>query len=570
MKARWNLTLLLAGLSATPLTAAPRDEALRLAPPDFALVAVLQNFREHSTAILTSPFAEWFPSTALGQQWLTAGPLATLRDNLGPILATLEVTPQEFFHDIIGDAVVFAYNPALPEKPESERSVILLRPRKPELLAQMMSKLNDAQTQAKEIQGVVERRHGKRPYFERRRHERPSDFYAFVEGVFLFTQTEADLTAALDRANPASADQPPELVRRLTKLGVADAAAIMLLNPRALDGELASILKNAKPDERPVLNQFATLWRAAESIAVYLTVDRGVEGGLAVQFHREKLPAAAAGWLIGDRIPSALWRAIPNNALFACAGRLSARDVLDFLGPLPTDNGKTLREALDQTFGPIVGKDKLPVVLESLGPDWGLWALPPAPRSKLPVLIGAVRIAAEGEKAATVKKSLLQALEYGFQTARITYNAQHTDQLELREDTIDGVTITSLSGAGLPPGVQPCFAVKGGYLLVASSPEAIQAFTPPAADTKPAKEVLLARVHAPALQQYLKAHAADFVKFLTWAGISPPDAEASLLEPLGTLTQMLELAEQVEVFAHGLPSGFKLLVRVKTAQPLQK
>lgn len=570
MKARWNLTLLLAGLSATPLTAAPRDEALQLAPPDFALVAVLQNFREHSTAILTSPFAEAFPATALGKQWLTAGPLASLRDTLGPILATLEVTPQQFCHDIIGDTVVFAYNPALPEKADSERSVLLLRPRKPELLAHIMGKLNDAQTQAKEIQGVVERRHGQRPYFERRRHERPSDFYAFVEGVFLFTQAEADLTAALDRAHPTSADQPPELVRRLTKLGVADAAAILLLNPRALDGELASILQNAKANERPVLNQFATLWKAAESIAAYLTVDRGVEFGFTVQFHREKLPAAAAGWLIGDRTPSALWRAIPDNALFACAGRFSAHDVLDLLGPLPTDNGKTLREALEQTFGPLVGKDKLPLVLESLGPDWGLWALPPAPGVKLPVWIGAVRIATEGEKAATVKKSLLQALEYGFQTIRITYNAQHTDQLELREDTRDGVTITSLSGVGLPAGVQPCFAVKGEYLLLATSPAAIQAFTPPAADTKPGGDVLLARVNAPALRQYLTAHPSDFVKFLTWAGISPPDAEPSLVETLGTLTQILELAEQVELFAHGHTSGFKLLVRVKTAQPLKK
>ncbi|MCS6864447.1 MAG: hypothetical protein RMJ56_11455 [Gemmataceae bacterium] len=570
MKTRFFSLFLVASLSTPPVTAAPRDEALQLAPPDFALVAVLQNFRDHSTAILTSPFAEWFPSTALGQQWLTTGPLATLRDQLFPILASLEVTPQQFFHDIIGDAVVFAYNPAPPEKPDGERSVILLRPRKPELLTQLMGQLNDAQTQAKEIQGVVERRHGTHSYFERQRPQRPSDFYAFRDGVFIFTQSESDLKAALDRANRASRDQPPELVRRLTQLGVADAAAILLLQPRALDRELAAVLKNAKPEEQPLLTQFAQLWSAAESVAVYLTTDHGVELGLAAHFHQEKLPPAAAKWLVGERTPSTLWRAIPDNALFACAGHLPARDLFDFLGQLPTHNGPPLQKTLEQTFGPIIGKDKLPQVLQALGPDAGLWALPPAPEAKFPVLVGAVRISAEGEKAAVVHKALLQSLEYGFQTARITYNAQHTDQLELHEETVDGVTITSLRGTGLPIGVQPCFAIKDRYLLVATSPAAISAFTPPPADTKPGGAVLLARIHGPNLRRYLKDHRLDFVKFFTWADLIPPDAAPALGEQLATLGQALELAERVEVFVHGQPRGFKLFMRVKTTQPLRK
>ncbi len=57
----------------------------------------------------------------------------------------------------------------------------------------------------------------------------------------------------------------------MTKLGVADSAAVLLVNPRPLDAELSAKVKNAKPEERVFLARFADVWKATEAAAIYLT-----------------------------------------------------------------------------------------------------------------------------------------------------------------------------------------------------------------------------------------------------------------------------------------------------------
>jgi hypothetical protein len=570
MLARFLLALTLALTPSLAFAAppAPRDEALRLAPGDFALVVVVQNLRDHVTAVRESPFAAWFPTSALGKKFLGSADIKKFTDSTGPVLAALGVTPADVFDDIIGDAVVFAYAPAPPNDPKAERSVILVRPRKPETLAGVLDRLNDMQIKSKELKALVEHKHAGAAYFERQKPEGPSEFYCFRDGVFAFSQSEGEIKAVIDRDGIAPKDKPPALVARMTKLGVADAAVVLLVNPRPLDAELAAKVKNAPADEKAFLTKFAGVWAATESAAVYFALDTGAELGLSLQFNPDKLPADAKAWLVGERRPSALWSAIPDDAMLAIAGRVKANDLIDFLSSLNANDGKPgVREMVEQTFGPIVGKNKLPVVLDALGPDWGVWIAPPAKGSAVPVAVAAVKVQTAGEKGAEASKALVQAIEFGFQTMRIAYNAKHKEQLELKEEKDGEAVIKSLSGGDFPTGFRPSFALKGDYLLVATSPDAIRAFKPPSGDAKPGGDVPFARFSATATRAYLSAHAPALAKLLAEAGAGE---EKTLTEQLAGLTAVLEPVDKIELLTRGDATGLKVMLRAKMAKPLKK
>jgi hypothetical protein len=568
MLARATLALALALTFTLPATAAPRDEALRLAPDNFALVAVVQNLRDHTTALSESPFASWFPTTALGKQLLAGADFKKITDSATPIFGALGVTPTDLLHDIVGDAAVFAFTPAPDNDPTGERSVIILRPRKPDVLAKVIDRLNDIQTTSKELKALVEHKHAGETYHERQKPNGPSDFYCFRDGVFAFSSSEAEIKAVIDRDKSAPKDKPPALVTRMTKLGVADAAVVLLVNPRPLDAELASKVKNAKPDEKAFLTKFAEVWAAADSVALYFQLNTGAELGLSVQFDPAKLPANAKSWLVGDRTPSAVWAAIPDDAIAAVAGRVKPNDLLDFLAALNAGDAPGVRETLEQAVGPLIGKDKLPMVLDALGPDWGVWVQPPAKGMKdaVPAVVVAIRVQSDSPKGAEAAKALVQSLDSGFVLARFAYNSKHKDQLELREEKDGDVVIKSLAGDGFPAGFRPSFALKGGYLLVSTSPEAIKSFKPAATEPKPG-EVPFARFNASAARGYLSSHSAPLAKLLSAAGVG--DAPG-LEQQLGMLAQALEPVDRVELVARGDATGVKLSLRVKTAKSLQK
>ena len=571
MLVRSVLALTLALTLALPATAAPpspRDEALRLAPDNFALVAVVQNLRDHTNAVSESPFAVWFPTTALGKQLLAGANFKQITDSATPLFGALGITPSELLHDVIGDAAVFAFTPAPPNDPNGERSIIIVRPRKPETLVKVIDRLNDIQTKSKELKALVEHKHAGETYHERQKPNGPSDFYCFRDGVFAFSSSEAEIKAVIDRDKAAAKDKPPALVARMTKLGVADAAVVLLVNPRPLDAELASKVKNAPANEKAFLAKFAEVWAAVDVAALYLAIDTGAELGLSVQFDPAKIPAGAKSWLVGERAPSAVWAAIPEDAIAAVAGRVKANDLLDFLGALNAADTPGARETVEQALGPLVGKDKLPMVLDALGPDWGVWVEPPAKGMKdaVPAATAAVKVRTDDPKGAEAAKALMQSLDSGFVLARFAYNSKHKDQIELREEKDGDAVIKSLVGDGFPAGFRPSFALKGGYLLISTSPDAIKAFKPPTGEPKPG-EVPFARFNATAARGYLTSHAAPLAKLLSAAGAG--DAQG-LEQQLGMLAQALEPVDKVELLARGDATGVKLSLRVKLARPLKK
>lgn len=546
------------------LAAPPRDEALRLAPQDAALVLLVQNARDHARNVSESPFAEWFPTSTLGKQLLGAGGLKGLTQSVAPLLAELGTNPDELLNDVLGDAVVFAYTPGA--NASDERAVILVRPRKPETLSRLIDRINAAQSKSGEVKSVVRKTHGGEPYFAREKAGGGLDFYCFRGSVFAFSSTESDIAAVIDRDRAAARDSEPELSLKLKKLGVADVLAAALVNPRPLDAELDARIAAAKPDDRAFLERFREVWQATDAAAVYLDVGRELEAGVSVRFDPAKVPAWARGWVNGARTPSALWAAIPDDALVAVGGRFRAAELLQLvLAVLPEEGQKTLNAALSDSLGPIVGKDKLPLVLDSLGPDWAVWAELPRGENVLPVVVAAMRVNGDNPDAGN---AILDGIDYGFRTFRVLYNSGHADQIEMKREKDGDATITSLvNDKAFPPGFRPSFALKNGYLLLASNPDAIRRFRASSEQPKPSGEVRIARFNGTTTRSYFSANGPKLAKFLASLGSGD---EKELVALIGQLVVVLEPVDHIDVVMSGDDASLRIAVRVKLVKDLKK
>ena len=165
--------------------------------------------------------------------------------------------------------------------------------------------------------------------------------------------------------------------------------------------------------------------------------------------------------------PSSLWSAFPDKSLLAVAGRLDAAAWNDLLsGLLPEDKRQAIRDAANRFAGPALGKNVAKDVLPGLGPDWGLCVLAPAvemgnPKSWVPHAILALRI-----QRADVAHAVLKTLNSLALLGVFAYNGSHPDQITFHSlERIEGSYLAN--NEQFPPGFQPAFALKDGFLVLA-------------------------------------------------------------------------------------------------------
>ena len=142
--------------------------------------------------------------------------------------------------------------------------------------------------------------------------------------------------------------------------------------------------------------------------------------------------------------------------------------------------------------------------------------------------------------------------------------SQRSDSLRLRIVPEEGVEVRVIEGDHLPPGLQPAFAWKGGYLVLASTPEAVRRFKPPceADAVRPADdaEVPLVRLALAGWAGYLRAYRGPLTASLAEAYKLPP-AEANAR--LDRLLDGLDLFDAVELTQRTAPGRATLTLRLK-------
>jgi hypothetical protein len=553
--------VLLALLLGAPARAAdPAGDLLRLVPPDAAICVVVRDLRTHLRTLAESPFAAWARESPLGKQLADPAQLAKIDALAGSLADQLGVTVDQLRDDIFGDAIVFAYQPGPPGKPQEEVGLVFLHARKPDALAKLIGRLNELQQKSGEVRAVREKSHRGRAYFERVKTGDGREYYYLRDGRFAFSSREDAIRRVIEQ-DLADAQAPNRVAAGLTALGLTDKLLVCWFNPRGFDAELTTQVANAKhPNEKAFLAQFHNVWAATKDVALYATPGRQLEVGLAASFDSGRLPKEVREVLFPPPGASALWSVVPDNAILAVGGRLSVPKLLAVVGSfLPPDGRAGLTVALEQGLGPIVGRDKLPAVLAGLGPDWAAWVAPPAAGSWLPAGVAALRLTDQ-------QSAITQAVDFAAQMARFHYNRTHTAQIERRDETRNGVTVRTFTGdAAFPAGLRPAYAVTGGYLLLATSPAALRHFQPPT--PRPDADAPLARLSARHLREYLAAHRAKVAAVVAgWSGRAAADIERELTN----FAAVLELFDRVELRSTAADGKVRLVLHIQFVKPLSK
>ncbi len=543
------------------------DSVLRLIPPESTLCLLVQNAREHGRAIESSPFAAWFPTSALGKKLIDQKEFEKLRGVEQFLSGLLGVKLDEIRDDIFGDAFAFVYLGGPPGKPDEEAGLILVRPRKPEVLAKLIGKLNELQTQSGELKGLKRRTHRDREYTVREKAGEGTEFYVVLGEVVVYSAQEKAIHAVIERdlsAPPVEKEAPP-IAAGLKRLGVRDKMAVAWLNPRWYDAGFAAQY-DATPNllEKAFLTQFRKFWSATDGVAMFLHPAKNLELGVVLGFRNGELPPVLRTF----EGKSELADAIPPDAMVAVTGRATVPKLLETIGSfLPEDARREMTDRLAKSLGPVFGKDKLPAVIRNIGPDFAVWATPPDNSDKakpwVPGVTAIVKIRKDAETGTDVPRVVAQSLELGAQLLRVHYNQSHDDQIDFSEETRDGVTVKFLTNAkAFPPGFRPAFAVRGEYLVVATSPELVFRFAPPTSG-KPPAEAPLFRVSATHLRVYLLTHTEKALDFLGNDNGKPA-------RDLAQLAEFLEVFDKLELRSATTAGTWRLSIAIDFAKPLAK
>ncbi|MBO0700244.1 MAG: hypothetical protein J2P46_17725 [Zavarzinella sp.] len=542
--------------------AGPRDELLRLVPDDYTFCLVLQDLREHAKADGSSPFLKGLAESSVLRGLQKTPEAEKFRAAFETILREVGITPEQLRDDLLGDAVVFAYRKGPPKQESKEDGLILVHARDEKLLARVVERINDLQTKSGDLKAIEPVSVKQGDYFRRVKtgKQDAADFYALRGHQLIFSGSEPLLQAALAKlATPPAGE--PLVARRMKQLGVNEAPVAFLLNPRAFDADLAEDVKSGKESERAFLKEFARYWKAAEGVALFLNFSPALEVGVAVHVRKEDLPAPARRFLAEAGKRSPLWDRVADDALFALVGRIHLESMTAMLAAFLTETDRQkVVEAVGRMSKTFFKPEQLGSVARGFGPDVGFWVTRPEPGGKTwcPQALLAVKLA-DGPDGRKAEQAALKGLDFLARLASLSEK-----DLEVFEEQQGAVLVTGLASAALfPPGFRPCFASKGGYLLVAGSPETIARFEPPANPPADAAEIPVLRISVAAWREYLKTHRKGLTEYL--ATVNKTDASA-LNAQIDGLLPLLDGLERIEIVHRAGPDRVSIVLRLQESR----
>ena len=377
--ARWSrivATIVGAALYAVPLHAeTPREQLLRYVPEKVGFCLVLGDLRGHSDALFESPFVEQFLHSPLGKALALSDEVKQLAKFETDLKDLLGVDWKQLREEILGDAVVLAYRPGPPGKPEQEQGLILLHARDAKLLAKLIEQLNARQKESGDLKTLEEKQYQGATYFQRT-EKKDTNFYYLDGSTLLFTGQENMLKEALAQ-KAAKKDAEALMTRRFRELGADKALLSLWVNPRAFDAELEAnrTNKNKTAAETAFAAALTPYWKALDNVVVSLTLEKELKARIGLQTRMADLPATARQFLKEASKQSEVWSAIPDDALFAVGGRVDLAVLFELLGEfMPEATRKNARDDLNRSIAVALGKeDFFKEVLPNIGPDFGFY-----------------------------------------------------------------------------------------------------------------------------------------------------------------------------------------------------
>jgi hypothetical protein len=545
-------------LAAPPVAVAgPRDDLLRLVPDDYTFCVVLQNLRELGKSEGNSSFLKGVAESPLIKGLQTTPEARKFQQAFESILKDLGVTPDQLRDDLLGDALVFAYRKGPAGQEGKEDGLILLHARDAMLLQRVVDRIVEIQTKAGEIKGVEAIGEGDDRYFRRMKtgEADPADYYAVRGHRLVFSGSESLLKSILPRLTAEGTGDPP-IARRMKQLGINGAPVSVLINPRSFDADVAGGAQAAKGSEQAFLKEFATYWKAVDGLAFFVNVRPSLEVGLALNVRKADLPAPAARLFTEAVKRSPLWDRIPDDALFAVAGRIHFESLAATLGGfLLEEDRKKVLAAFAKAARAFGETEEYAAWARGLGPDAGFWVTAPEPGSKTwaPHAVLAVKVA-DGPDGRGAEAGAIRGLDFLARMASL----QH-DDLRIHSEKQGPVEVRSvMHPTAFPPGFRPAFAAKGGYVVLADAPETIRRFEPPTRPAADADEIPILRLSASGWRQYLAEHRGPLLEYL--GGMKGADPK-ELRQHLDVLLPVLEGLDRIELVQRSGPDRVALVVR---------
>ena len=388
--------------------------------------------------------------------------------------------------DILGDTLILAYSPGPKDQPKDEHGLILLHVRKPERLTQFIDKLNAAQEKAGDLKSLTAISY-KGVTYHRREEKAKTQFYTIDGSLAAVSSKEELIKAFLDKRSAISKDHV--WAKRFQRAGADQAFLTLCVNPRQIEPDFGPSLKRG--DELP------SYWRALDGIFVTLTIKDDAELRISLQANPDPLPKWARTAFTQTAPASALWQRFPEQSIVTLAGRLDFADTVEgFKSLLPEADRKAFIAAVQNNLQAILKLDPFDDILPNLGPDWGVCVLPAKSANELPIVMAAIAVR-PGSKKPAVDQKLFEAVHSFARTRRCSITTRKHPDAIIRVETMmqDKVEVKYLASArAFPAGVQPACALKDGYLIFASHPEAIARFNAPDAKIGVPKESPLLRL----------------------------------------------------------------------------
>ena len=250
----------------------PRDELLRFVPDDVGFCFVLQDLRVHAAELADSPFVEQLRKSPLGAALQKSKELGQLDQIDARLRLSFGAGFDQLRDDLLGDAVVFAYRPGPPDKPDQEQGLILVRARTADVLSALVDKVNQVQKKDGTLTDLQPCAYNGTTYF-RRVESHQTNFYLIRGPVLLFTGQEKMLHRAIDVDRTAASDAEPPLARRLREVGADRAVLALWVNPRAFDAHLEAQAAKAVGANAALQKKVLTYWKAVDGLAAWVTLD---------------------------------------------------------------------------------------------------------------------------------------------------------------------------------------------------------------------------------------------------------------------------------------------------------